>query len=109
MRRAVYLIVEAMLDGTATVPDLPSALPDLVQDTPLDSRWALQDIALEYMEGEVGRHDWKRNWADHKKRHGESLKDKVAAWLRHFEIDHDPQGLIDYIDGELSLQDGKWL
>lgn len=98
-----------MLDGTTTVPVMPVALPDLVQDEPLDPRWALQDIALEYMEGEVGRHDWKRNWKDHKSRHGESLKDRVAAWLKHFEIDHDPQGLIDYIDGELSLQDGKWL
>jgi hypothetical protein len=109
MRRAVHLIVEAMLDGTTTVPVMPVSLPDLVQDTPLDARWALQDIALEYMEGEVGRHDWKRNWKDHKARHGGSLKEKVQAWLNHFEIDHDPQGLIDYIDSELSIQDGKWL
>ncbi len=104
MRKAAQLIVEAMLGGI-----MPSQLPDMVQDEPLDRRWALQDIALEYMEGEVGRHDWKRNWKDHKARHGESLKEKVAAWMKHYEIDHDPQGLIDYIDGELSLKDGKWL
>jgi len=105
MLKTAQLIVEAMLDGAV----LPPQLPDRVQDEPLDWRWALQDIALEYMEGEVGRHDWKRNWQDHKKRHGESLREKVAAWMKHFEIDHDPQGLIDYIDGELSLQKGKWL
>ncbi|MGV0949067.1 MAG: hypothetical protein ACOYB3_00035 [Azonexus sp.] len=108
MRRTAQLIVEGLLDG-ATEPVMPTTLPDLVQDTPLDPRWALQDIALEYMEGEVGRHDWKRNWQDHKKRHGAALKTKVAEWLKHFEIDHDPQGLIDYIDGELSMKDGKWL
>jgi hypothetical protein len=108
MRRTAQLIVESLLDG-ATEPVMPTTLPDLVQDTPLDPRWALQDIALEYMEGEVGRHDWKRNWKDHKKRHGTNLKNKVSEWLKHFEIDHDPQGLIDYIDGELSMQDGKWL
>lgn len=106
MRNVAQVIVEAMLDGAT---ETPAQLPDLVQDEPLHPQWALQDIALEYMEGEVGRHDWKRNWQDHKKRHGESLKDKVAAWLKHYEIDHDPQGLIDYIDGELSMREGKWL
>lgn len=98
-----------MIDGATTPPVLPPDLPELVQDEPLHPQWALQDIALEYMEGEVGRHDWKRNWQEHKKRHGPALKEKVGKWLKHFEIDHDPQGLIDYIDGELSLRDGKWL
>lgn len=98
-----------MLDGTTEVPILPPELPDLGQDEPLDSRWTVQDAALEYIEGEIGRHDWKHNWEDHKKRHGERLKDYVASWLRHFEMDHDPQGLIDFIDGDLTQQDGKWL
>lgn len=68
-----------------------------------------QDLALEYIEGEVGRFDWEHNWPQHKKRHGDALREKVAAWLSTFEIDHDPQAIIDYIDNELMKRPGKWL
>ena len=109
MGHAAQLIVEAMLDGSTTVPVMPTELPQLLVDVPLDPRWITQDIALDYMENEIGRHDWRRNWQEHKNTHGDRLKEKVAEWLKHFEIDHDPQGLIDYIDGELSMREGKWL
>ena len=91
------------------MPVLPPDLPTEVRPELLDPRLATQDIALEYIEGEIGRHDWEHNWQDHKKRHGRNLREKIAAWLQHFEIDHDPQGIIDYIDDELMMRPGKWL
>ena len=109
MGKTAQQIVEAMLDGTPAVPMVPIHLPRLIQAGPLDPRWNTQDIALEYMEGEIGRHDWRRNWQEHKRLHGDKLKERIAEWLKHFEIDHDPQGLISYIDDELSMNPGKWL
>lgn len=109
MRNYAELIVEALLDGKPGKVELPPDLPDFSEPEPLSPVLNTHDLALDYMEGEVGRHDWKRNWSDHRKRHGDKLREKVAAWLKHYEIDHDPQGIIDYIDGDLSSRDGKWL
>lgn len=109
MRRTAGLIVEYLLDGADTAPIFPPDLPEPGSNEPLSPRWEVQDVALDYMEGEVGRHDWKRNWQDHKRKHGVSLKEKVAAWLKHFEINLDPQLVLDYLDKELSSRDGKWL
>jgi hypothetical protein len=103
------LIVETLLDGppdTWLPPELPPPVayqPD--HDPVLDT----QDLALEYIEGEVGRLDWEHNWPQHKKLHGDALKEKVAAWLHCFNISHDPQAIIDYIDNELTKRPGKWL
>jgi hypothetical protein len=53
MVRAAQTLVEAMLDGATSVPELPPQLPDLVQDEPLDPCWATQDIALETWRGKL--------------------------------------------------------
>ena len=108
MTRIAKAIAEALLDGV-TMPVMPDELPELTQEEPLNNQWGVHDTALDYMEGEVGRHDWKRNWDDHKKKYGIGLKQKVADWLKHFEIDHDPQGIIDYLNDETAMHDGKWL
>lgn len=99
------MLVETMLDMPVLPPDLPSA----IRPEPLDPRWQTQDVALEYIEGEVGRHDWEHNWRDHKAKNGRNLRERIAAWLQHYEIDHDPQAIIDYIDSELMMRPGKWL
>lgn len=102
-------IVEALLDGppeTWLPPDLP---PPVAYQPKPDMSFITQDLALEYIEDEVGRIDWAHNWPQHKKLHGDSLKEKVAAWLSSYDIAHDPQSIIDYIDNDLMKRSGKWL
>lgn len=99
--------MEALLSSDSE-PVLPLMLPDLRPDEPLGDTLTTQDLALDYIEGEVGRHDWTHNWKQHKTQHGEALKEKVSQWLNHYEIDHDPQGIIDYIDSTVATKSGKW-
>lgn len=100
------MLVEQMLDGAHV---RPADLPDEQEPEPLHPQWETQDIALEYIEGEVGRFDWERNWKDHRASNGNRLRERVQSWLQHYEIDHDPQAIIDYIDNELMMRPGKWL
>lgn len=101
------LIVEALLDGPQVLPpDLP---PWVDEPEGYDEALDTHDLALEYIEGEVGRHDWEHNWKQHKSQNGKALREKVQAWLRHYEIDHDPDAIIRYIDDELMLRPGKWI
>jgi len=102
------LIVEAMLDGKTPwiPPDLPDPVPDTVgYDPELDT----QELALEYVEDEVGRLDFEHNWPQHKKQHGGKLHSRVLDWLFRYEIDHDPQAIIDYIDNKLIKRSGPWI
>lgn len=68
---------------------------------------ALEDVALDYVENEVGRHDWSANWQKLKQKHPD-MKSKIQAWLQRYEIDHDPQGLIDFLDRMVTTRPGKW-
>ena len=96
-----------MLDGPQVLPpDLP---PWVDEEVGYDPKLDTHDLALEYVEGEVGRHDYQHNWQQHKSKHGQNLRERVAAWLRHYEVDHDPEAIISYIDDELMVRPGKWL
>lgn len=66
-----------------------------------------EDVALDYIENEVGRHDWAENWKKLKGKHP-GMKHRVQAYLDRYEIDHDPQGLIDYLDRMVTTRTGKW-
>lgn len=101
------IIVETLLDGPQVMPpDLPPWVED---DEGYDSKLDTHDLALEYIEGEVGRFDYLHNWPQHKRLHGNNLREKVAAWLKHYEVDHDPDAIISYINDELMMRPGKWL
>lgn len=67
----------------------------------------IDDLACDFMEQSVGRHDWRNNWPKFKEKHPE-LKQYVKAWLDRFEIDHDPQGLIDFLDRMAVTRSGRW-
>ena len=89
-------------------PPLPEPLTNDVEYSDDDDR--LEDAAYEFIESEVGRLDWHRNWTAYKKRHGESVPQRVESWLRHFEMDHDPTAIVKFIDDFHSMhQDQKWL
>lgn len=70
----------------------------------------VEDLAADFMEQEVGRFDWKNNWPKVKEKHPtpEALRARVQAWLQHMEIDHDPQGIIDYLDSMVEKRHGFW-
>ena len=102
------IIVETLLDGPQVMPpDLP---PWVEEESGYDKSLDTEELAAEYIEGEVGRHDWSHNWPQHKSKHGNSLREKVQAWLNLYEIDHDPDALIAAIDAKLKKDsDQKWL
>jgi len=79
--------------------------PDLIQRTraPADDT---EDLALTFMETEVGRHDWLNNWATVKA--SGDIRQKVGDWLKVMEIDHDPDALVDYLDHLAATRTGKW-
>ncbi len=101
------LIVETLLDGPQVMP--PELPPWVEEQDGYDPKLDTVDLALEYIEGEVGRHDWEHNWKQHKAKHGNNLHEKVAAWLEHYGIDHDPFAIIRYINDELMMRPGKWM
>jgi hypothetical protein len=101
------LIVETLLDGPQVLP--PELPPWVEEDEGYDPKLDTHDLALEYIEGEVGRFDHQHNWQQHKAKHGKNLREMVAAWLKHYEVDHDPDAIISYINDELMMRPGKWL
>lgn len=70
---------------------------------------ALEDTAYDYVEREVGRHDWKRNWPKFRERHGQGLRERIAGWLKRYELEHhDPQSIIDFLDLMVRTRHGTW-
>lgn len=108
MRMLARIIVETLLDGPQEMPpDLP---PWVEEEEGYHKSLDTEDLAAEYIEGEVGRHDWTHNWTQHKSKHGKDLRAKVMAWLKLYEIDHDPDAIISAIDAKVKKDhQNKWL
>lgn len=70
-------------------------------------RWDTQDLALLYMEEEVGRHDWSNNWP--KVKATGNVRDRVQAWLDDLHVDHSPDEIIEYLDKLVAERAGSWL
>jgi len=104
----VNRIVEALLDEPLSLA--PPDLPEPIAPKPFDPQpFETADLAAEYIEGEVGRFDWQHNWPKHKENSGSDLGTKVADWLRHYEVDHDPAAIVNYLDDLLARNpEGKW-
>lgn len=70
-----------------------------------------EDLALSFMENEVGRHRWQKNWPKWKEQFADenALKQRINAWLRYIQVEHDPQEIIDYLDRMVETRVGKWL
>ena len=97
-------------ESGSTIPRIPGLPEPTHQDADLSSL-ERASLARDYIEQEVGRHDWERNWNSHKEKFGKdgTLRKRVSDWLKYYEIDHDPDGLIDYIDTDLMSRPGRWL
>jgi len=69
-----------------------------------------EDLAVEFMEQEVGRLDWRTNWPKFKERYPtpEALHERVRQWLDYMQIDHDPAGVVRHLDEMVTRMVGKW-
>lgn len=69
-----------------------------------------EDLALTYMEQEVGHHDWRNNWPKFKSNQGDdaAVRRKVQAWLDYMGIEYDPGLIIGYLDGMVADRNGNW-
>lgn len=67
-----------------------------------------EDLAYEFIEQEVGRHDWKSNWPKFKANHEGILVQRVQAWLDYLGIDYDANEIVKFIDNMVEKVEGKW-
>lgn len=65
-----------------------------------------EDLALTFMEQEIGRHDWKNNWEKVKAK-GDVLI-RIQNWLDALRVKHDPQSILDYLDQLGKERAGRW-
>jgi len=67
----------------------------------------VEDLALSFMENEVGRFDWANNWA--KLKSDGTARQKIQDWLDALQIEHDPGEIASYLDQLTAERAGRWL
>ena len=65
-----------------------------------------EDLALTFMEEEVGRFDWRNNWPKIKER---GARQKVQDWLSAIHVEHSPDEIVSYLDQLYDGRSGRWL
>ena len=65
-----------------------------------------EDIAADFIENEVGRHDWANNWPRYKAKG--DLRKRIARWLINAGYDSTPEAVEQAIDRMLLTQPGRW-
>lgn len=66
-----------------------------------------EDLALTFMEEEVGRFDWKNNWP--KIKAAGTARQKVQDWLTALNVEHSPDEIVSFLDGMVDNRAGRWL
>lgn len=66
-----------------------------------------EDLALTFMEEEVGRFDWRGNWE--KLKSGGTARQRVQDWLSAMQVEHNPDEIVFYLDRLLTERSGKWM
>jgi len=66
-----------------------------------------EDLALTFMEEEVGRFDWANNWPKLKAQG--NARQKVQDWLAALQVEHSPDEIVSYLDKMLAERSGRWL
>jgi len=79
--------------------------PDLIHRT--KSYSDTEDLALLFMEEEVGRLDWSNNWP--KIKESGTARQRVQNWLAALQIEHNPDEIISYLDKLVTERSGRWL
>lgn len=78
--------------------------PDLVYRT--KQHVDVEDLACQYLEDEVGRHDFRNNWAAVKK--AGNIRLKIARWLDSLAVEAEPDAIIEYLDRLVAERAGNW-
>jgi len=80
-------------------------IPGMSQRTNFDPE--TEDLALHFVEEEVGRFDWRNNW--HTLRVAGTAAQRVTDWLKAIGTAHDPGRIMDYLDRMAETRSGRWL
>lgn len=65
------------------------------------------DLATTFVEEEVGRFDFQKNWEAMKQR--TNIRERVRQWLEQLNVDNNPDEVIAAIDLLASSRPGRWL
>lgn len=65
------------------------------------------DLAADFIENEIGRHDWMNNWTVWKDKHPD-YRERIRTWLEKLGENLPPEDLIQAIDRMKILVPGKW-
>lgn len=79
--------------------------PELIKRT--KSNPDTEDLALTFMEEEVGRFDWKNNWP--KIKATGTARQKVQEWLNSLQVEHNPDEIVAFLDSMVDSRAGRWL
>lgn len=74
---------------------------------PLSTEHDVEDLALLFIEEEVGRFDWRNNWPKLQSA-GVGLR-RVTEWLKGIGSAHDPNLIVAYLDQMVQDRSGRWL
>ena len=67
----------------------------------------VEDIALSFVEDEVGRFDWMNNWEKFKLKH--NAVSKMRAYLKYMKYsDVKAEDVVKFIDGLVVERPGRW-
>lgn len=66
----------------------------------------MEDVALDFIENEVGRHDWAKNWDVYRAKPG--LRERIAAWLANAGYEAEPEAVEKAIDQLILTRPGRW-
>ena len=80
-------------------------MPEQLHRTETDRE--TEDLALLFVEEEVGRFDWRNNWQ--KIRAAGVALQRIEAWLKAIKSGHDPDKIIEFIDRMARERSGRWL
>ena len=67
----------------------------------------MEDLVAQFVENELGRHDWAQNWAAWKVRYPNYL-DKIRTFFHHLGEDVDPTEIARYLDNMILTRPGRW-
>jgi len=67
----------------------------------------IEDVALLFVEEEVGRFDWRNNWPKIKAQG--TARQRVQEWLSALNLEHNPDEIVSCLDKLLAERSGRWL
>ncbi len=78
----------------------------LVVELLLDADEDTAEIAADFIENEIGRHDWANNWSVIKAK--ENPLARVQAYLTNYGLVADPRKIVAAIDQMVAETPGRW-